>query len=87
MRQRGRRSAVVLRTGQPPGRRGDPKDREEVTHHVFAIHDFRVEALGAHGEVGGSRADEGGQDVVVVAEVQVALPGETVDVGLAWVLG
>ena len=41
--------------------------------------------LSAH-TVGGSRADEGGQDVVVVAEVQVALPGESVDVGLARVL-
>ena len=54
--------------------RGDPKDREEVTHHGFAIHDFRMEALGAHSEAAGRRADEAGQDVVVVAEVQVALP-------------
>jgi hypothetical protein len=53
---------------------------------TFAIDDFRIEALGAHGEVGGRRAGEAGQDVVVVAEVQVALPGEAVDVGLARVL-
>jgi hypothetical protein len=71
-----RRAVPVFGTGQPPDRRGDPKDREEVTHHVLAIDDFRVEVLGTHGEVGGKGADQGAQDVVVVAEVELALPGE-----------
>jgi hypothetical protein len=43
-------------------------------------------SAGTHGEVGGRRADQGGQDVVIVAEVLVALPGEAVEVGLARVL-
>ena len=45
--------------------RGDPEDREEVTHSVFAIHDFRIDALGVHVDAGGRRADEAGQDVVL----------------------
>jgi hypothetical protein len=61
--------AFSFGTGQPPDRRGDTKNREEVTHYEFAIHDFRVEALGADGDVSGRRTDEDCQDVVVVAEV------------------
>ena len=42
-----------------------PRTGEEVTPSVFAIHDFRIDALGVHVDAGGRRADEAGQDVVL----------------------
>jgi hypothetical protein len=78
-----RRHLAVLRTNQPADRGLHPKDREEIPNHIFAIHRLRFETLAAHGETGTGHADQGGEDVVVIPEVLVALPGEEVEAGIA----